>query len=64
MVGNSVIAQVVVDKYVNHLPIYRQAQIYTRQGFVVDDITIGRWIMRLGSILQPLYKALVMSHAN
>lgn len=58
MVGNSVIAQVVVDKYVNHLPIYRQAQIYTRQGFVVDDVTIGRWIMQLGSILQPLYKAL------
>lgn len=58
MVGNSVIAQVVVDKYVNHLPIYRQAQIYTRQGFAIDDITIGRWIMKLGSILQPLHKAL------
>ena len=37
MVGNSVLTAVIVGKYVDHLPIYRQAQIYTR--FDVDDIT-------------------------
>ena len=37
MVGNSVLTAVIVGKYVEHLPIYRQAQIYTR--FDVDDIT-------------------------
>lgn len=58
LVGNGIIAKVVVDKYMHHLPIYRQSLIYKQQGFKVDDPTIGRWTMKLAESLQPIKAAL------
>jgi transposase len=41
------VAQVLVSKYADHLPLYRQAQIYARQGINLDRSTLADWSCRL-----------------
>ena len=38
------VAQVLVAKYADHLPLYRQAQIYARQGIDLDRSTLADWV--------------------
>jgi transposase len=38
------VAQVLVSKYADHLPLYRQAQIYARQGIHLDRSTLADWV--------------------
>ena len=40
------VAQVLVSKYADHLPLYRQAQIYARQGITLDRSTLADWVGR------------------
>ena len=40
------VAQVLVSKYADHLPLYRQAQIYKRQGIDIDRSTLADWVGR------------------
>lgn len=42
----ALIAQVLVAKYADHLPLYRQAQIYARQGVQLDRSTLADWVGR------------------
>ena len=42
------VAQVLVSKYADHLPLYRQAQIYARQGINLDRSTLADWVGRAG----------------
>jgi transposase len=44
----ALIAQVMVAKFGDHLPFYRQAEIYTRQGITLDRATLGNWVGRAG----------------
>ena len=39
----AMVAEVVVSKYADHLPLYRQAQIYARQGVELDRSTLADW---------------------
>lgn len=50
----ALIAQVVVAKFGDHLPFYRQAEIYARQGVVLDRATLGNWAGRACFHLQPI----------
>lgn len=50
----ALIAQVLVSKYADHLPLYRQAQIYARQGIVLDRSTLADWVGRAAWYLRPL----------
>lgn len=50
----ALIAQVLVFKYADHLPLYRQAQIYTRQGVELDRSTLADWTGRAAWYLRPL----------
>ncbi|MGU3330905.1 IS66 family transposase zinc-finger binding domain-containing protein, partial [Methylobacterium mesophilicum] len=43
---DALVAQVLVSKYANHLPLYRQAQIFARQGVVLDRSTLADWVGR------------------
>lgn len=43
-----------VSKYANHLLLYRQAQIYARQGIQLDRSTLADWIGRAAWYLRPL----------
>ena len=50
----SVLAQVVIAKYVDHLPLYRQEAIYARSGIALSRSTLAEWIGAVGVALQPL----------
>lgn len=50
----ALIAQVLVAKYTDHLPLYRQAQIYARQGIHLDRSTLADWVGRAAWYLRPL----------
>src|ERR1700746_331943 len=53
------VAQVLVSKYADHLPLYRQAQIYARQGIELDRSTLADWVGRAGFILRPVRERLL-----
>lgn len=48
------LAQVLVSKYGEHLPLYRQEAIFERAGFAIPRSTLGQWIGECGVQLQPL----------
>lgn len=50
----ALIAQVLVSKYADHLPLYRQTQIYARQGIQLDRSTLADWVGRAAWYLRPL----------
>jgi transposase len=50
----SVLAQVVIAKYVDHLPLYRQEAIYARSGIELSRSTLADWVGAVGVALQPL----------
>ena len=53
------IAQVLVSKYADHLPLYRQAQIYARQQIVLDRSTLADWVGHAAWHLRPLHERLL-----
>jgi transposase len=54
------VAQVLVSKYADHLPLYRQAQIYARQGITLDRSTLADWVGRAAFLLRPVQERLLM----
>jgi transposase len=52
-------AQVLVSKYADHLPLYRQAQIYARQGIDLDRSTLADWVGQAAFHLRPLHARLL-----
>ena len=55
----ALVADVVVSKYADHLPLYRQAQILTRQGVEIERSTLAHWVGAAAAELQPLHDHLV-----
>jgi transposase len=58
MAEPGLLAHVVIEKYVDHLPLYRQVQRFKRQGITIADSTLGGWITTTAELLVPLYEAL------
>ena len=56
-VDSSLVAQVIVEKYIDHLPLYRQLKRYARLGVTISDSTIGDWLTAAAALLLPLYEA-------
>jgi len=59
------LAQVLVAKYADHLPLYRQERIFERAGLGIPRSTLAEWVGRCGVALQPLADALretILSH--
>jgi len=54
--GASVMAQVIADKYADHLPLYRQQQRFSRHGITIASSTIGNWVQTAGDRLDILYE--------
>ena len=52
------LAQVLVAKYGDHLPLYRQERIFARAGLAIPQSTLGAWVGVCGVRLQPLVDAL------
>ena len=53
------VAHVLVSKYADHLPLYRQAQIYARQGINLDRSTLADWVGRAAFHLRPVRERLL-----
>ena len=58
MAGAGLLAHVVVAKYVDHLPLYRQHQRFKREGIELSKSTLGEWVAQTAWHLVPLYEAL------
>jgi len=52
------VAHVLVSKYADHLPLYRQAQIYARQGVNLDRSTLADWVGKAAFLLRPIHERL------
>lgn len=52
------LAQVLVAKYADHQPLYRQSGIFERAGLAIPDSTLAQWVGRCGVQLQPLVDAM------
>ena len=60
------LAQVLVAKFADHLPLYRQEAIFGRAGLAIARSTLGAWVGSCGVQLQPLVDALkadILSHS-
>lgn len=52
------LAQVLVAKYLDHLPLYRQEAVFERAGHAIARSTLAQWVGECGVQLQPLVDAL------
>ena len=50
------VAHVVVAKYADHCPLYRQAQILARQGIAIDRATLAFWVGYAAAEIKPLWR--------
>ena len=56
--GPGLLAHILVSKYCDHLPLYRQSQIYARDGIELDRSTLAEWVGAASALMQPLIEAL------
>jgi transposase len=55
----ALVADVLVSKYADHLPLYRQAQIFAREGLIIDRSTLCHWVGFAAAELEPLHARLI-----
>lgn len=58
LAGPGLLAHVLISKYADHLPLYRQSQIYAREGVDLDRSTLADWVGGAAQLMQPLVEAL------
>ena len=58
--GVTLLAMLLVNKYVDHLPLYRQKQRFTRAGIQLSDSTINNWVRQSLEKLEILYERLLI----
>ena len=62
--GATLLADICINKYVNHLPFYRQIQMFQQQGISISAATINGWFQDVADLMRPTYfrlKDLVLS---
>lgn len=57
--GPSLLAHIMVSKFVDHLPYHRQIQIFKRASITLSSSTFNGWFNATARLLEPLYQALV-----
>src|SRR5690606_6485666 len=58
LAGPGLLAQVLVAKYCDHQPLYRQSAIYARHGVTLSRSTLADWVAGSSQLLRPLVQAL------
>jgi transposase len=56
--GPGLLAQIIIDKYTDHLPVHRQIQRFEREGIKLSSSTLTDWIGGTCALLEPLYEEL------
>ena len=59
--GPSLLSHVLIGKYVDHLPLYRQQKQFKRLGVEISEKTIGGWVAASCDLLMPLYEKLMQN---
>jgi transposase len=62
--GAGLLAHILVSKYDDHLPLYRQAEIFARDGVSLQTSTLSGWVGATAAALKPLVDACASSRAN
>jgi len=57
--GATLLADIIIDKYVNHLPFYRQIQMFQQQGINISPATINGWFQDVSDLMRPIYYRLM-----
>ena len=58
LAGPALLAHVLVSKFCDHQPLYRQSEIYARQGVEIERSTLAGWVGASSALLSPLVDAL------
>lgn len=58
MAGEGLLAQIIIDKYIDHLPLYRQMQRFERAGVKLAYSTLTDWVSGASQLITPLFEAL------
>lgn len=58
MAGEGLLAQIVIDKYIDHLPLHRQMQRFERSGVKLAYSTLTDWVSGTCQLITPLFEAL------
>lgn len=58
MAGPGLLAQIIIDKYIDHLPLHRQMQRFERGGIKIAYSTLTDWVSGTSELIKPLYEAL------
>ena len=58
LAGPGLLAHVLVSKFADHLPLYRQSEIYARQGVEIERSTLAGWVGGASELLAPLIDAI------
>ena len=56
--GPGLLAHILVSKYADHLPLYRQSQMFEREGIDLDRSTLAGWVGKSTALLEPLAEAI------
>lgn len=56
--GPGLVAHVLIAKYCDHLPLYRQSEIYAREGVEIARSTMADWVGKANALMAPLITAL------
>ena len=57
--GASILALIIIYKYVDHLPLYRQIEMFKRMGIDIPSSTMSDWVKTAAELIAPLYEKLV-----
>jgi transposase len=55
MAAASLVAQIIVSKYVDHMPLYRQEQMFKRINITLPRNTVCNWVMKTAELCEPLW---------
>lgn len=58
LAGPGLLAHVLVSKFADHVPLYRQSVIYAREGVELERSTLAKWVGHSAALLQPLVEAI------
>ena len=58
--ASGLLAHIIISKYCDHLPLYRQAEIYARENIHISRSTMANWMRQIDDLIEPLSEALAV----
>jgi transposase len=58
-VDESFLAEILIRKYGDHLPLYRQSEILSREGIIISRQVLSQWVIKSAMALKPLHRLMI-----